>query len=261
MRSEDRKPAKRVFPLLQNLDLDSVTFDQIQGVGDPITIEDMNEQELQDLVLVNLARLAVSGEWTGLLEAGGGSAQVVGPSLVEGETYNTIAQGPVWGNSSITTGTVGNSPSYYPFLAGETGTVSAIAIQVTTASSGMNALVGIYSSSDDGLPDVRAGYATISLESTGTIEQTTITGSIELTKNTQYWAAICKDANGTPVPEVSATTNNNAYGYTPLGIGNSPKDYEQNLYDVGASQELPATITVSNLYAGTDGSHCIGLKY
>ena len=78
VRSEDRKPSKRVFPLLQNLDLDTVTFEQVQGVGDPITIEDMNEQELQDLVLVNLARLAVSGEWTGLLEAGGGGAPNTG---------------------------------------------------------------------------------------------------------------------------------------------------------------------------------------
>ena len=69
MRSEDRKPSRRVFPLLQNLDLDSVTFAQIQGVGDPITIEDMNEQEMYDLVLVNLARLVVSGEWSGLLSA------------------------------------------------------------------------------------------------------------------------------------------------------------------------------------------------
>jgi len=66
MRAEDRKPSKRVFPLLQNLDLDTVTFAQVQSVGEPISIEDMNEQELQDLVLVNLARLCVSGEWTGL---------------------------------------------------------------------------------------------------------------------------------------------------------------------------------------------------
>jgi len=70
VRSEDRRPSKRVFPLLQNLDLDNVTFAQIQGVGDPITIEDMNEQEMYDLVLVNLARLVCSGEWSGLLSAG-----------------------------------------------------------------------------------------------------------------------------------------------------------------------------------------------
>jgi len=73
MRSEDRKPSKRVFPLLQNLDLDSLTFAQVQGVGDPVTIEDMNEQEMVDLIIVNLARLVVAGEWDGLLEAGGGA--------------------------------------------------------------------------------------------------------------------------------------------------------------------------------------------
>ena len=67
MRKEDRKPSKRVFPLLQNLYLDGVTFDKVQSVGEPISIEDMNEQELKDLVLVNLARLSVKQEWDGLL--------------------------------------------------------------------------------------------------------------------------------------------------------------------------------------------------
>jgi len=65
MRREDRQPAKRVFPLLQNLDLDSVTFSQLQSVGNPISIEDMNEQEMLDLIVVNLARLCVSGESSG----------------------------------------------------------------------------------------------------------------------------------------------------------------------------------------------------
>jgi len=74
MRAEDRKPSKRVFPLLQNLDLDSVTFSQVQSVGEPISIEDMNEQEMVDLIIVNLARLCVESEWDGLLEAGGGGA-------------------------------------------------------------------------------------------------------------------------------------------------------------------------------------------
>jgi len=89
MRSEDRKPSKRVFPMLQNLDLDTVTFAQIASTGDPISIEDMNEQELQDLVLVNLARLVVSGEWTGLLEAGGGAPGLkIVTSTMSGGTYD-----------------------------------------------------------------------------------------------------------------------------------------------------------------------------
>jgi len=87
MRREDRQPSKRVFPLLQNLDLDSVTFSQVQSVGEPISIEDMNEQEMLDLIIVNLARLCVESEWTGLLEAGGGGEQAYQvPSAVLGAT-------------------------------------------------------------------------------------------------------------------------------------------------------------------------------
>ena len=78
MRDEDRKPSKRVFPLLQNLDLDNVTFAQVQGTGNPISIEDMNEQEMIDLVIVNLARLCVAGEWDGLLDSGGGGVTTLG---------------------------------------------------------------------------------------------------------------------------------------------------------------------------------------
>ena len=112
MRSEDRTPSKRVFPLLQNLDLDSVTFAQIQGVGNPITIEDMNEQEMVDLIICNLARLVCAGEWSGLLEAGGG-AETLGEltdvsmditNFTDGLLIQTNSDG-----SAPTTGTLNNS--------------------------------------------------------------------------------------------------------------------------------------------------------
>jgi len=66
------KKSPRVYTLLQNTDLDNVTFDNIQAVGNPIAIEEANEDEMRRLVLVNLCRLVTSGEWTGLLESGGG---------------------------------------------------------------------------------------------------------------------------------------------------------------------------------------------
>jgi len=61
------KKSPRVYTLLQNVDLQNVTFAQIQGVGNTISIEEMSEDELRRLVLVNLARLCVKGEWDGLL--------------------------------------------------------------------------------------------------------------------------------------------------------------------------------------------------
>ena len=64
----DAEPkSKRVYQLLQTKDLENLSFDQFDEVGKPITIEQMNEDELRRLILVNLARLTVKGEWDGLL--------------------------------------------------------------------------------------------------------------------------------------------------------------------------------------------------
>jgi len=59
----------RVYKVLKNLDLETLAADddEMSGVGNPISIEMLNEDELRRLVLVQLARLSVKGEWLGLL--------------------------------------------------------------------------------------------------------------------------------------------------------------------------------------------------
>ena len=57
----------RVYKLLKTIDLENVTYAQVTSVGDPITIEDLNREELIRLITVNLARLSVKSEWNGLL--------------------------------------------------------------------------------------------------------------------------------------------------------------------------------------------------
>ena len=61
----DRSP--RVYKLFKNTTLENVTNDDITLVGDPISIEMLNEDELRRLILVQLARLSVKQEWDGLL--------------------------------------------------------------------------------------------------------------------------------------------------------------------------------------------------
>ena len=56
-----------MYKLLKNTTLENVTNDNITLVGDPISIEMLNEDELRRLVLVQLARLSVKQEWAGLL--------------------------------------------------------------------------------------------------------------------------------------------------------------------------------------------------
>jgi len=57
----------RVYKLLKNTDLDSLSDDDLISVGNPITIEELNREELRRLVLVQFARLSVKQEWDGLL--------------------------------------------------------------------------------------------------------------------------------------------------------------------------------------------------
>jgi len=62
----------RVYKLLKNKTLDSeapnsLSQTDIASVGNPISIESLNEDELRRLILVNLARLSVKQEWDGLL--------------------------------------------------------------------------------------------------------------------------------------------------------------------------------------------------
>jgi len=63
----------RVYKLLKTKTLeagdqeDQIQFSDVQGVGDPITIEELNREECIRLIIVNLARLSTKSEWNGLL--------------------------------------------------------------------------------------------------------------------------------------------------------------------------------------------------
>jgi len=199
MRSEDRKPSRRVFPLLQNLDLDSVTFDQVQSTGEPITIQDMNEQEMVDLIIVNLARLCVAGEWDGLLEAGGGggdSGYGTLPPLTEVSSYDgyQITSLAPWGTAHGTPSglSAASYPESYPFVSPVTGTLSEIEIQVNTVTASSTLVVAIYAQdADTHMPSTMLGYVTFDTESaTGTVGQTSFSGGTpELVAGTQYWVS------------------------------------------------------------------------
>jgi len=57
----------RVYKLLKTTDLDSLTDDDLILIGNPITIEELNREEMIRLIIVQLARLSVKQEWDGLL--------------------------------------------------------------------------------------------------------------------------------------------------------------------------------------------------
>jgi len=194
VRSEDRKPSRRVFPLLQNLDLDTVTFAQVQGVGEPITIEDLNEQEMVDLIIVNLARLCVAGEWDGLLEAGGadGNSLAPNPQAATFKRYSVMGAPFVGVYRVLSTNTGSSLIKVHPFIAGQSGAIAAVTMYVATAAGGGEYRVSFWSAdSTTGEIEVPTlGTATIDASSTGAITQDTLSATVTLVKGRLYWFGV-----------------------------------------------------------------------
>jgi len=203
MRSEDRKPSRRVFPLLQNLDLDTVTFAQVQGVGDPITIEDMNEQEMIDLIIVNLARLVCAGEWSGLLTAGG-SPNTGG--YVSNYWYAPMSNGAGAASSQLTA----DKLYLMPITTTADMSLEALTCYVETAVGGSNVRLGIYNYNSTGLGGTLLAEAgTASSASTG---WKIMSGMSTTLSQGHYFLAVQSDA------AIYVYRFNSIYGQTQLPL-------------------------------------------
>ncbi len=66
--------SSRIYELLKETDLENLSYAQFQSVAEKLFIEPENEDELRRLVLVQLARMAVRGDWDGFLSGGSGGA-------------------------------------------------------------------------------------------------------------------------------------------------------------------------------------------
>jgi len=197
------KKSPRVYTNLQNLDLDSVTFANIQDTGNPIAVEEMNEDEMRRLVLVNLARLVTAGEWTGLLSAGGGGNwnPVISPYDWDGDDDAVrIFALPPFGTVSRNlneTAVQDDEIALYPFIAPTTGTISQVDFFVGgSPASGTGAInVGFYSD-EDGLPKTFIGEFVLDCTSVGQVTQTTSSADVDTILGTQYWVGFYADNVG-----------------------------------------------------------------
>jgi len=242
------KKSPRVYTLLQNTDLDSVTFANVQAVGNPIAIEEANEDEMRRLVLVNLCRLVTSGEWSGLLEAGGaeGNAAKTTPwSDTASGTYWEVARSSPYGDNTVQAGGMGTDLVMWPFLAPNSGTVSLMAIAINSSVTNTMSLC-IYSDLD-GLPNELLGYGDFDLSGSGTIEQDTFSDDIVLEKGVQYWYG--PKSSSANQPNMKAIKVDNCPSIGPLGtsvLASSGQGSPCVNTEVAYGDSIPATLTPAN---------------
>ena len=256
----DATKDKRIYQLLKNIDLGNLTFSEFQTAAQSVFAEPEAEDTLRRIVLVNLARMSVAGDWTGLTSSGGGGgfAQMLPLIASTGADQYEITSTPPW-NGTVNTNkdvTVFKKPHAFPFISPNTGTVSAIGINVQSAEAGDSLNVAIYSQDTNFLPSTLLGYAVIALDSTGVIYQTSISATIELTAGTQYWFAV----NLTAASHALITAN--GYQYLPaIGITNvlTTKAFSISDNAVGSYEAPPSTFTPNK--QENEDRPIIGLKF
>jgi hypothetical protein len=207
----------------------------------------MNEQEMQDLVLVNLARLAVSGEWDGLLEAGGGGIGIVYPPISNSSSTVLPQYGNMsapFGSGTTATQTVStDSPLYLPIIARRTDTFDDIYLYVTTgAGTAANVDLGLYSDSA-GQPGTLLGKATVDVNTSGEKSAALVAESgqsLSSVVGTQYWLALVRQSG---VGNFTVQASNKEH-MAQWAWGNYGTQYGM-LSQSGTDNTLPATAAFS----------------
>ena len=254
------KPDKRIYELLKNVDLENLTFADLQSVGQTIFAEQGAEDELRRLVLVNLARLSVAGEWNGLTTAGGSSGVIgafpdlSGVSPTAGgdilETSTLVPSHYFQGNNK-TLSTFETYYYYFPIVVNTEKTYTVAGLQCVSAASGNQVTIAFYDAAPDTLlPQNKLSSVVVDMSSTGfnTDTLTVEAGqSMALTKGQLVWAALKYTAGTDNTRSIRCTDSLDNFA---LGINNtSGTMFGFNCF---VSNSIPATFSVSDFVSTFD---------
>ena len=157
-------------------------------------------------------------------------------------------------------------PSFYTFIAPASGDIDELGIYITSAAaSTCNALLGVYTTTDDGWPDELMGYATFDLTTTGHKNSSSFTyengyTAIRTDAGQTYWLGFVRDTTAIAFtvacphtlysPQMifavgSSSPMAASYGFQYNASNNSLPAVPNNIYYSGASTELYAHTSIS----------------
>jgi len=161
--------SKRIYELLKETDLENLTYSQFQGVAEKLFIEPENEDEMRRLVLVQLARMAVRGDWDGFLTGGGGS----GGAPTNAEYVVMSLNGTLTNERVLTAGT---GISLTDGGAGSNATIANTGVTSNVAGTGIS-VSGATGAVTVSAPMVAAEYVTLATDATLTNERVLTAGT------------------------------------------------------------------------------------
>lgn len=126
----------------------------------------------------------------------------------------------------VPTSTSHDRPSFYPFIAPASGEIDELGIYASVAaSSSCNALVGIYTTTDDGWPDELMGYVTLDVTSTGQKFSSSFTyensyTAIRTDAGETYWIGFVRDTSAVSFSVYAVQTSSSPQMVWAVGSGN-----------------------------------------
>ena len=162
------KKSPRVYTLLQNLDLENLSGDDLASVADPIAIEEANEDELRRLCLVAFARMVTKGSFDGWLTAAGGGD---GPMLSVGPpsaSYVYDLTGQSQGSQAANVAFPEDTMYLIPFSVPVASSCNDLRFNIASGTFAGTFYATIYSvNTSTNLPNTRVGSLSASISSTG----------------------------------------------------------------------------------------------
>lgn len=251
----DALPDKRIYELLKTVDLENLSFADFQGVAKTIYAEQGAEDELRRIVLLNLARLSVKGNWDGLTSAGGGGGVASITGIIPDSDYRTgyghyqnLLTSPVGWGRSVTLSNTAFNPSntnqyLFPMYAAKSGDITKIQVHVGTAKASTNVEVGLYEVNTDGQPTNLLGKAEIDASSTGDITQTSFSSTITTTRGTLYFVGVCFTDAAANEPRLRG--DNASSRFMPIGVAQSLALVNSFAKYTGSTGALDSSITLN----------------
>jgi hypothetical protein len=163
----DAEKDRRLYELLKTQDLENLSYADFQAAAESVFVEEVNEDDLRRIVLIQLARMSVAGEWNGLLNAGGGG----GGAPTDAE-YVTLATDATLTNERVLTAGTGIS-----LADGGAGLAATIA---NTGVTSLGAGTGISVSAASGASSITNTGVTSNVAGTG-ISVSSATGASTIT--------------------------------------------------------------------------------
>lgn len=249
----------RIYQLLKNIDLGNLTFAQFQDAAETVFAEPEAEDTLRRIVLVNLARMSVAGDWTGLTTAGGGAGagEMPGGSASSPAGNSLLVQYTMfYPNSRAETSGNGvvrfddNQARLYPFWNAKAGTMDTITCRLA-ATNVDDLIIGLYTTGDDGCPNTLVGTQVewdmgtsgiITLDLSGV-------GDWVMDADTQYWIGMMLKTDTTNRPTFYIMNTTTGPAYTIPNTGTDTVNYvlvNTSFFMGGLSAgTLPSTVPVS----------------